>query len=268
MTREELFELAALDAYGLLDEYEAALFTRSFHHASATVQHELRELQASIAANPVLVPDVEPRESLRIKVLESVAARIEAESAKLAPLATIGSLRAQAGHSDGRVVLGASGQFWRAASFLLAASVLVVLYFSVEFYQQSKKLTAAVIDGYTDVQIEEIIGPAFSAFANDPSCVRIDLRSIEGSRGQHAVVYINEDTNESFLFVLGLPAHQEYTLAAFAEDDTDGLKQVFHARDAVSGVNLGELSAAFVASLSALTWEIADGSGAVLLRSA
>ena len=37
MTREELLELSALDALGLLEEYEAALFTRSFHHAPAAV---------------------------------------------------------------------------------------------------------------------------------------------------------------------------------------------------------------------------------------
>ncbi len=41
MTRKELLELAALDVLGLLDEYEAAYYTRSFHHAPASVQDEI-----------------------------------------------------------------------------------------------------------------------------------------------------------------------------------------------------------------------------------
>ena len=45
MTREELLELAALDAFGLLDDYEAALFTRSFHHAPVAVQDEIRSTE-------------------------------------------------------------------------------------------------------------------------------------------------------------------------------------------------------------------------------
>ncbi len=49
MSREELLELAALDALGLLDEYEAALYTRSFHHAPAAVQDEIKDLQATFA---------------------------------------------------------------------------------------------------------------------------------------------------------------------------------------------------------------------------
>ncbi len=51
MTRQELLELAALDALGLLDRYEAALYTRSFHHASAPVQDEIVRLQAEIASD-------------------------------------------------------------------------------------------------------------------------------------------------------------------------------------------------------------------------
>ncbi len=56
MTREELIELAALDALGLLDEYESALFTRSFHHAPAAVQKEIKDLQAAVTADPSLLP--------------------------------------------------------------------------------------------------------------------------------------------------------------------------------------------------------------------
>ena len=86
MTREELLELAALDAFGLLDDYEAALFTRSFHHAPVAVQDEIKELQASFASDPVFVPDVQPATDLRHRVLDRVSKAIETESVELAPL--------------------------------------------------------------------------------------------------------------------------------------------------------------------------------------
>ena len=76
MTRQELLELAALDALGLLDRYEAALYTRSFHHASAPVQDEIVRLQAEIASDESLLPLDKPEGSLRERVLRKVAEAI------------------------------------------------------------------------------------------------------------------------------------------------------------------------------------------------
>ena len=93
MSRDDLLELAALDAFGLLDDYEAALFTRSFHHAPVGVQDEIRELQAEYAGDEALLPEVGPDATLKARVLRSVATAIEEESIELAPLATIGRRR-------------------------------------------------------------------------------------------------------------------------------------------------------------------------------
>ena len=60
MTQRELLELAALDALGLLDEFEAAYYTRSFHDAPATVQDEIKRLQAELATDQRLLPGDEP----------------------------------------------------------------------------------------------------------------------------------------------------------------------------------------------------------------
>ena len=77
MTREQLLELAALDALGLLDEYEAALYNRSFHDAPAAVQEEIQRLQALVANDETLRVDEEPDPSLRARVLTAVAKAIE-----------------------------------------------------------------------------------------------------------------------------------------------------------------------------------------------
>ena len=66
MTHEELLELAALDALGLLDEYESALFTRSYHHAAVAVGPEAaaalleRELNlgSSMPIDPIVRHDL------------------------------------------------------------------------------------------------------------------------------------------------------------------------------------------------------------------
>jgi hypothetical protein len=102
MTQRELLELAALDALGLLDDFEAAIYTRSYHDAPATVQDEIRRLQAEIATDQRLLPGDEPDPGLRERVLKTVAQAIERDESRLAPLATIGRRRAADVRREGR----------------------------------------------------------------------------------------------------------------------------------------------------------------------
>lgn len=90
MTREELLELAPLDALGHLDDFEAALFDRSFHHAPASVQAEIIALQADVAAEIARVVPEQPRALLKSKVLLRVAEEVEETAEQLKPLAQIG----------------------------------------------------------------------------------------------------------------------------------------------------------------------------------
>ena len=55
MTPQELLELAALDAFGLLDEHESRLYSESFHDAPAVVQDQIVRLQADLAADEALL---------------------------------------------------------------------------------------------------------------------------------------------------------------------------------------------------------------------
>src|SRR5512145_2816558 len=113
MTREELLETAALDAFGLLDEYEASLYTRSFHHAPAAVQDEIINLQAQLVSDETFIPNDLPNPALRQRVLDAVSDAIDLEAPQLEPLATIGRTRPAIAERAGRLSLGASGQFWR-----------------------------------------------------------------------------------------------------------------------------------------------------------
>ena len=72
LTREDLLELAALDALDLLDEFDSAHYTRSFHDAPARVQDEIKQRQAELAADTTLLPEEGPTPSLRPRVLDAV----------------------------------------------------------------------------------------------------------------------------------------------------------------------------------------------------
>ncbi|MFZ9916151.1 MAG: hypothetical protein ACO3IB_12575, partial [Phycisphaerales bacterium] len=89
-TRDELLELATLEALGQLDEVEEARLDRAFRAASPSLQDEIRELQLRVATDPALRSSEPPPSSLRLRTLARVAHAIEEDAAAAAPIATIG----------------------------------------------------------------------------------------------------------------------------------------------------------------------------------
>ncbi len=269
ITIKELLELAALDAFGLLDEYESALYTQSFHHAPATVQDDIKRLQAQIASDESLLPIDEPDPALRDRVLAAVAKAIEADSSKLAPLATIGRPR-RTSPETARRVLPASGQFWRAASFVLAGTLLAVAYLWSDANRQSYLIASLALHNVTDAQLVQLVGPTITKFLKDPSAERIVLTPTKSGDASWANVLIREDGSEAFLLFEGLPRTKGggYKLRV---QRADGGTEHVHAFDG-TGPTLGgvhvdaiELTAAV---LAAATGQITDLAGNVVLRSA
>ncbi len=266
MTRQELLELAALDALGLLDRYEAALYTRSFHYASAPVQDEIVRLQAEIVSDESLLPEEEPDGSLRERVLRKVAEAIEREASEFAPLATIGRRRRHGpGESDGRLAFGASGQFWRAAAFVMAGAVVVLAYFSTEANRSSNEIARLALTSDTE-QLAVVLGPMGRDFVLGDS-EKIALRPANGGKVVGAV-YVNETTKLAFVFFDGLPrtTGDDYTLHVVLEDGTTEKLQAFRSSGTFSGFRVANLSASLLASIA--RWEITDLAGAVILTSA
>ena len=157
MSREELLDLAALDAFGLLDEYDAALYTRSFHHAPATVQDEIRRVQAELAIDPsLLTASDEPPVELRARVLAAVAAAREREEAQLAPLATIGRGRRRRRRIPRTTVrFVASGLFWRTATFVLASAVIAMAYSWYTAVQTNVRLAEIALSKGVEDQLRD-----------------------------------------------------------------------------------------------------------------
>ncbi len=270
MTREQLLELAALDALGLLDEYEAALYNRSFHDAPAAVQDEIQRLQALVANDETLRVDEEPDPSLRARVLAAVAKAIEREDSKLAPLATIG--RRGAAGLDAAGPFPASSQFWRAAAFVLAGVGLVMAYFFASSYQKQSELTAAAIWNDTvklAAELEGMVGTRAKDFLLDDS-TKIALHATDESKSYRGSLFANNRTGQVLAVVDGLPKTEGegYVLRVVLEDGTTEEVGRFRSPNGGFGaarLELGDVAPALLAAVS--WWQITDLAGTVLLTS-
>ena len=264
MTREELRELAALDAFGLLDEYEAALYTRSLHHAPAAVQDQILNLQAQIVSDESLLPSSEnPDPALRDRVLYAVANAIERETADLEPLATIGRPHNAAPEAVIASV-GASGQLWRAAVFALCAGLIVVAYFLAQVSSQNNQIAVIALMRNTDAQLEELIGPTFKEYIFDSTSKPVAFKSlVNAPKAPRAVMYIVEGSEKAFLVFEDLvPAPQPYTLSLKNADGVREAVMQFESTGKLSGMHVALNSVAH--KLRNASWEISGPGGVVL----
>jgi hypothetical protein len=192
MTREKLLELAPLDAFGLLDEVEAALFHRAFHEAPVSLQAEVVALQAELAAADHFLADEEPRPILRRKVLLRLEEVMDESTEGLQPIAHIG----QIGSRDSEAAAPSAGEenrltperlaefrmlmeeftarnaraaerstpFWRAAAIVLGSALVVSLYTLGQTSGQATKIAQQVISQGVEQQIGLLV-PNVSAFS-------------------------------------------------------------------------------------------------------
>ncbi len=267
LTREELLELASLDAFGLLDDFEAKLFTRSFHVAPATVQDEVLRMQAEVAGDLRLLPGEMPDPALRERVLKAVAAAIARGDEKLAPLARIGRRRRHDDNSEDRFGLNRSGLFWRAASFVMAGASLIMAYFLAIGYQSSTELARAAI--YADAKkLEVLLKPPNKTFLLDDS-VKVNLNSVDETVTCEGALYLNERTRQVLIVVDDLPRTEgrEYVLQVQRKSGGTEPLQAFAGLGGFDGIRVDDLAADLFAA--EVTWQIAElATGAVLLTSA
>ncbi len=266
LTRADLLELAALDALGLLDEFDSAHYTRSFLDAPAAVQDEIKQRQAELAADSTLLPEEGPTPSLRQRVLNGVAEAVEQKDHELAPLAQIGQrYRTSSAEGFGQN----STPFWRAAVFVLAAAVVVLAYFTTDAYRQGNLIAVAALTGNTTEQLEKMIGPTFKDFLLDGNARLIAFEPSDRGTTFKAVVLVNEFTNEAFLVTDGLPPSDgaEYTLRVSHAGGTPETVSTFKSNGTLTGARFG-LEGINANALASATWLITNGKGDVILRSA
>lgn len=142
MRTNDLIEMAALDALGLLSETEQAEYEQAFRAASPALRRQIRaEQQRSAEFEASLLPRVEPAGELKARVLAAVA--------------EAGALQASAGaravvHRPGRVVPKVRpsrrvSPLWRAASIGLAIAVTVLGVWTVQLQEHNSRLGEAIV---------------------------------------------------------------------------------------------------------------------------
>jgi hypothetical protein len=304
MSREELLELAPLDAYGLLEDYEAALFNRSFHHAPASVQAEIRALQAQLAEDVSLLADEDPRALLRQKVLVRVAEEVEEAVEQLKPLATIGGALATASIS-GPVALLQRGTTADAMSFGDAAAAagagqdeamreLVAeiraratigdrdrstpYWRAAAFFLASGLVASLYFLGSTMRTAERIAQLAQSRIISDQLRDAVpdlndfifrdsDIRtltSVDRSVDAAAFLFVNPDTRETLFVAFGLPSDQGPFTLRSVDDQ--GNATVIKSFD--SDGPASSATASISPELMGRKFELLNGAGKVVLRSA
>jgi len=242
MTRDELLELAPLDALGLLDEYDALLFSRGYHAAPERVRIEVRELQAAVAADESLLPDVVPSEGMRSRVIEAVRREAD-EAVDLAPLATIGRARPRtmatldrpAAPAAGpirprrRLVDSLAGQAWRAAAFALAASLVVAVYFGTQVLDRNRELFSVIRQMQAEQamaaeldRVSDGAGDAWLLQARKPATARVALVPTRDDLSASGMVYLAPHSGHGSLVLMGVPL-----------DEADGLRLVIRDADGV-----------------------------------
>ncbi len=269
MTRTELLEAAAADALGMLDEFEAECFNRSFHEAPPAVQEEIQQLQAEIAADNSLLPNVTPPETLRERVLEHLRKRILEESSELAPLATIGRFGGSSvsindsGSANRRRSL-ISHDAWRAAAIVLVGVVVAISIFAYGAYERANALVDVALNLRTQDQLELYIGSDFDAFVANPSCVQVALYSADDDQRGMGHLWINQRDDEVFILALDLPAGDgEFSLNAVLADGTELSNLAsFEARPVT-----GKRFSMNARQLQDATFMVTDASGNVVLTS-
>ncbi|MGA1392913.1 MAG: hypothetical protein ACO38W_07135 [Phycisphaerales bacterium] len=291
MDREALLDIASLEVLGLLDEASAEAFRAALDAAPERWRTEVIERQAEWASDPRFLASSHPSPELRARTLAAVSKAMRVGAA-IPVAAGVSALRDRSSGSDGRVGAHeesvsaplrqiveqlrlrqeadrqgrAAPWIWRAASLVLGAGLLVSAWFQIRMSDRVAEIAELSMQRQTDEQLRALIGEGFERFLI-PRCSVIGLAAAPNGRGG-ATVYRHPD-GDGFLLVLGLPsAAGPYELRAICCDDEATTESIltFEPMEAASGFRL---SADRLASLGAgARWEIVDGSGAVVLRSA
>jgi hypothetical protein len=231
LRREELIEQASLDALGLLDEFEAAHYARSFHAAPASVQEEIRRIQATVVTDDSLLSDEEPPASLRARVLDSVQHAIDDEARALKPIATIGARAMQRSATSAgsvaeivemeRAVLRVRSaerlvSIWRAASVGLAASLVAAVVWVFTLDNKVDVIERLVQNGATVELLEREVGPSIRAVLTAQGRTCFAMRGASDPSVSGTLAHL-PDGNKVFVLAVGLRTNTEFAVKAVTE---------------------------------------------------
>ena len=257
-SREELLELAPLEALGLLDEVDERRFDISFNEAAPNVQDEVRDLQAAVAAEFGSAGSESPDRSLRYRVLAALSAAVEEDDEQCAPIAAIGTPRAfqrnviaeasskepeeidpKLAEAIRRERYARSSLIWRAASIALGCGLLVTLYFTNQISQNSQELVELALGNSNSMELREQIGPTYEEFVNSSTSVVHSMASVDPATVSGGITVFIEPKKELGLllgFSLALGTGPYELVAVNPATQTETVLMAFTSRQAIAAV--------------------------------
>ncbi|MGA1267351.1 MAG: hypothetical protein ACO32J_09240 [Phycisphaerales bacterium] len=278
LRREELLELAALDAMGQLDEFEADHYTRSFHAAPASVQEEIRRLQAEIATDEAFLSDETMPADLKARVMGAVTAAIDEEAAALRPIASIGVRSRARSESADRLTeaVAVASQthrlqsmqrtlvVWRAASIALAASLLTSLLWVTMISRQVDTFGQLLQEKALVEALVEQAGPGFRNVVAGGAQPR-SLQPAVGTQGLMGGVFVDPASGSGYLVVFGAQTNQTYAARLVSESGEVTSLGSFTGGAWATGVSLAKVD---LTKLQHERIEIVDLQGRVVMTTA
>lgn len=212
MTTKDLYELAALDVLGLLDDEERSEFERAFRSADPAVQADIRREQLRYSDLDSLLPVVETPAGLKTRVLNAVREAIGV--VQLEPIARIGP-------GSARVTRWNTGPLWRAACIGFAAATLVLAGYVGWLNRLNAGMSLEISNAQGIGILSQTYGANFTsgmarfqvvAFSPAQSAAAPAAQDA-GDKAPAAQLYFDPEKKKAYLFCDKLPADvQEYTL--------------------------------------------------------
>lgn len=228
MNTQELFELAILDAFGMLDPQESEAFERAFAAAPPAVQAQVRREQVRMTRMDELLPKVDPPPGLRALVLDRV--RQEALREETAQQESeLVDRRQHAGRAFVPSLMPSRrvSPLWRAAALGLATACVLLAGVSFVINQESAALRDAMqSDRLVKSLIDELGSKYVQSVLFDQDTKRAVFTPVAGGfRGQASVFY-NAEWDRARLFAQGLPTAGGGRLRLAVVDENDQIVQV------------------------------------------
>ena len=196
-TLHELFELASLDAMGLLEEAERRQFEDAFRSLPPAAQAQIRDQQSRIADHDATLPVVQCPPLLRQRVLDAVAAEIELGAP--VPIARITPVIARSRSVN---------PIWRAAAIGCAAAAIVFGVTTLQMNAQYRGLERQIAsNAIGDLFIKEF-GPRFETAFLSRGTQFIQFNPINtpaNGAEPMAVILLDPQTRSAQLYCKDLP---------------------------------------------------------------
>lgn len=232
MNTRELFELCQLDALGLLDDQERAVFDAAFLAAAPEIRAQLRREQARWVSTDFIGVDAVPPEGLREAVLtdvgvaamrERVLAAVHEEIARSTVVepATVGAPVPSVAHGAGRSVptirpVRRVSRLWRATALGFASATVGLAAATLHLRERFDSLESSVRQEIELSALASVPGGTHDLLFNRKEfTMYVFAPATEGFKGE-ASIDVDPKEGKGRLYCLNLPTdgRKRYTLVA------------------------------------------------------